>query len=142
MAPGKLWLPEGFSVFISSKAVKALVDGLKGVSKIAETQKRARQLTLGQLMIELEKLPNTALLPLGQPYEYPGGGVAFSDDGFEWRPSLILQECRKLLVQSAFPVDRSAPAWFAHRGEPGAMITGVGADGALTLEYPASDIES
>lgn len=141
MTPGKLWLPAGLNVFISSKAVKALVDGLKGVSKIAEAQKRARQLTLGQLMAELEKLPNTTLLPLGQVYEYPGGGVAFSNDGFEWRPGLILQECEKLLVQSAFPVDKDTPVWFAHRGEPGAMITGIGPDGALTVEYPVGHIE-
>lgn len=141
--PGKLWVPEGFGVFISSKAVKALVDGLRGASEIAEDQKRARQLTLGEFMDELRKLPSTALVPLGPAHPYAGeqGAVAFglSDPG--WRPAVILQQCERLLLDTvSYPLGRNTPVWSAERRQAGAMITHLDTSGGIGIEWPKDDI--
>ena len=131
-------------MFIGGKVVNALIDGLKGFSDIVEAQKRARQLSLNELMTELQKLPNTVLVPLGKagPLHDSNEAIAFVDDGFEWRPALILRECERIaLLTTYYPFGGSSPVWLVKHGQPDAMITGINPDGTLILEYPFEEAD-
>ena len=126
--------------------IKAMIDGL---SAKWQRERAATQMTLGDLISDLESMPKGAVVAnLNEPHSYRG---YYSDLAFELQPgtrlaSDLLSDCRAAMGEvfcgykgGDFVMGSLTPIWIAEYGCCGIRLMAIGNDGEIEAEYEDED---
>jgi hypothetical protein len=118
--------------------MQALIDGL---SAQWQRERAASQMTLGEMIETLEKMPKeTKIEGLGELQSYRGyyADLSFEPETVEKTASELLAECRAAMGQvfegykgGDFVMGALTPLWHAEYGCTGKKIVGISEDGII-----------
>jgi hypothetical protein len=126
--------------------IKAMLEGL---SAELQRQRAATQMTLGDLISELEAMPKDAVVAnLCEPHSYRGyySDLAFKLQDGTRLASDLLSDCRAAMGMvfygykgGDFVMGSLTPIWVAEYGCCGRRLMALGVDGEIEAEYEDDD---
>jgi len=118
--------------------IQALIDGM---SQQWQKERAGTQMTLGELINRLERVPPKTLVKLGEPHSYRGYYCDLAFECVESTAGEALAMCRECLGEvfigykgGDYQMGKMTPVWLAYYGSCGKKIMTIEDDGSLVTE--------